>query len=179
MPATTSSTRSSWPDRGSRPRVRPRSAPSRFDGRCTAGHEQAGHVLRGGGSMRSAALCALGALLVLGTLLVVPTGVAGAVASSDYRCVGARAMVPEHHCTNRFARPSQAEISRSRGDGPSAPCKQPTTASVATFCVRGTQHDPRLTVALVGNSHAWRLLPGLTVYAKKHHWQIITALRVN
>jgi SGNH domain (fused to AT3 domains) len=32
---------------------------------------------------------------------------------------------------------------------------------------------------LVGNSHAWRLLPGLVAYAQRHRWRVVTALRTN
>jgi hypothetical protein len=34
-------------------------------------------------------------------------------------------------------------------------------------------------IAVIGNSHAWRLIPALNLFAQRHHWQVIEVARVN
>ena len=97
----------------------------------------------------------------------------------SYRCFGARAMVPEHGCSHPYARPAQLDLRSAASDGRNDPCQQGVEATVPAYCVRGTKAKPVLTIALVGNSHARRLLPGLASYAEKHRWRVVTAMRSN
>jgi hypothetical protein len=96
-----------------------------------------------------------------------------------YRCFGARAMVPAHNCPHPYARPANLDLRSAASDGPNDPCRQGVAATAPVFCTRGTTSKPIRTIALVGNSHAWRLLPGLAAYAKRNRWRLVAATRTN
>jgi hypothetical protein len=132
----------------------------------------------------TAMLCAWTALPVVtgwaagpATAQYVARSAAAAGASTVYRCVGARAMVPEHRCPHPYWRPAKLDLQAAAADGPNDPCQQGADATVPIYCSRGASTRPSLTIALVGNSHARRLLPGLAVYAQRHRWRIVTAMR--
>jgi peptidoglycan/LPS O-acetylase OafA/YrhL len=95
-------------------------------------------------------------------------------------CFGAAAMIPANRCRRPFARPPHLDTAFAASDGLSDPCLQPSSApATPEYCVFGARRHPRQIVAVIGNSHAWRLIPALALYAQHHHWEVIEADRVN
>jgi hypothetical protein len=88
-------------------------------------------------------------------------------------------MDPANHCTDPYARPAGLDTAFAASDGPGEPCLQPQDAALPTYCVLGRTKRPTRTVAVVGNSHAWRLVPALSLYAQQHGWQIVVAARID
>jgi hypothetical protein len=56
-------------------------------------------------------------------------------------------------------------------------CETPQSSSTQRFCTFGDTSDPKLTVALVGDSVAGEWLPPLQRIAASRHWKVITDLR--
>jgi peptidoglycan/LPS O-acetylase OafA/YrhL len=94
-------------------------------------------------------------------------------------CFGAAAMLPVNACPHPFARPPHLDTAAAAADGRTDPCLQDYDAATPALCVLGRKHHPTRTVALVGNSHAWRLVPALEPYAKRHGWKLVVASRIN
>jgi hypothetical protein len=93
-------------------------------------------------------------------------------------CFGAAAMVPANHCRAPFIRPKDLDTEFAAADGWSDPCLQADgDPPTPRFCVYGATRHPRQVLAVVGNSHAWRLIPALSLYAQRHNWEIIEASR--
>ncbi|MGN6472996.1 MAG: acyltransferase family protein, partial [Mycobacteriales bacterium] len=97
-----------------------------------------------------------------------------------HSCYGAAAMIAANHCVRPFARPKHLDTAFAAQDGGGDPCLQSQLApTTPEFCSFGEQRHPTETLAIIGNSHAWRLVPALALYAQHHHWRIIEAARVN
>jgi hypothetical protein len=94
-------------------------------------------------------------------------------------CFGAAAILPINRCASPFLRPTHLDVSFAATDGPSDPCLEPVTATSYSPCVLGDTTHPRHVIAVVGNSHAWRLGPALGLYGRRHHWKVVVAARVN
>jgi peptidoglycan/LPS O-acetylase OafA/YrhL len=94
-------------------------------------------------------------------------------------CFGAAAMDPANHCARPYARPPRLDEAFAASDGPGDPCLQNFDAASPALCTLGRTTAPTRTVAIVGNSHAWRLVPALTLYGQQHGWKIIVATRIN
>jgi peptidoglycan/LPS O-acetylase OafA/YrhL len=99
-------------------------------------------------------------------------------APAERSCYGASAILPVNHCARPFARPAHLDPTFAAADGRSDPCLEDYDAATPTLCVLGATH-PKATIALVGNSHAWRLVPALTLYGERHGWRIVVATRIN
>jgi hypothetical protein len=94
-------------------------------------------------------------------------------------CWGAGAIVNAKVCPRPFARPSGLDTAFAAQDGRTYQCLGPATASVPQFCTFGQVQSPTRIVAVVGNSHARRLIPALDAYGKRHGWEIILAARID
>jgi peptidoglycan/LPS O-acetylase OafA/YrhL len=94
-------------------------------------------------------------------------------------CFGAAAMVPANRCSRPFAEPNGLDLAYAAADGPSDPCLQSDGAATPALCTFGAHNGVVRTIALVGNSHAWRLVPALALYAQHHHWRLVVALKIN
>jgi hypothetical protein len=95
-------------------------------------------------------------------------------------CFGAAAMVASNGCSRPFARPADLDTAFAADDGRNDPCLESNNAlSTPVYCVFGQKHHPQETIAVIGNSHAWRLIPALSLYGKHHGWRIIEVSRIN
>lgn len=112
-------------------------------------------------------------------LVAAPPVSRGHRATAARSCYGAAAMDPANHCSAPYARPAGLDTAFAASDGPGEACLQQNDASVPTYCVLGPTKRPSRIVAVVGNSHAWRLVPALTLYAEQHGWQIVVAARID
>jgi peptidoglycan/LPS O-acetylase OafA/YrhL len=113
-------------------------------------------------------------------LVAAPAPKAGrATAARPRSCFGAAAMDPADRCPHPFARPASLDPAVAAGDGPTDPCLQKADVASPTYCTLGRTTHPARTIAVVGNSHAWRLLPALELYADQHGWRILVAVRIN
>jgi hypothetical protein len=88
-------------------------------------------------------------------------------------------MVASNKCRRPYARPAHLDLGFAAQDGRSDPCLQHYDAATPSYCELGNTRAPVRTIALVGNSHAWRLIPALDLYATQHHWKLIAATRIN
>jgi peptidoglycan/LPS O-acetylase OafA/YrhL len=94
-------------------------------------------------------------------------------------CFGAAAMDERNRCARPYARPRGLDEAFAAADGPGEPCLQNFDAASPALCILGRKAAPVKTVAIIGNSHAWRLIPALTLYGQQHGWQIVVATRIN
>ncbi len=94
-------------------------------------------------------------------------------------CFGAGAIVNERVCPRPFARPASLDTAFAAQDGRTYQCLGAATQSVPQFCTFGQVHHPRRVLAVVGNSHARRLIPALDAYGRHHGWEIVLAARIN
>src|SRR5205823_5145805 len=103
------------------------------------------------------------------------------VASHRRSCFGAAAMVPFNDCARPFARPPHLDTAFAAEDGRLATyqCLAPLDASTAQLCSFGRTSHPKRTIAVVGNSHARRLIPALALYGERHGWRIVLAAHIN
>ena len=90
-------------------------------------------------------------------------------------CYAAAALV--HKCADAFKRPSDMAIAFAAHDFDPvmSKCEQPITGSDPVFCYYGAKDKPAHTIAVIGNSHALRLVPALERWGLKHNWRIILA----
>jgi peptidoglycan/LPS O-acetylase OafA/YrhL len=102
-----------------------------------------------------------------------------AAAPHKRSCFGAAAMVAVNHCTRPYAIPKHLDTAFAAQDGRSDPCLDSVDASIPSYCTLGDTSHPRKVVAVIGNSHAWRLAPALSLWGHRHHWEIIEAARIN
>jgi hypothetical protein len=97
-----------------------------------------------------------------------------------HSCFGAAAMVPSNHCRRPYARPKNLDTAFAENDGRNDPCLQSAYApSTPLYCTFGHLRHPRQVIGVIGNSHAWRLVPALKLYAQRHDWEVIEAARIN
>jgi peptidoglycan/LPS O-acetylase OafA/YrhL len=101
------------------------------------------------------------------------------VAPPPASCVGAAAMVPQNGCRTPYARPRGLDPAFAAQDGRSMACLQDKGATSPQWCSFGTSAPPRRTIALIGNSHASRLIPALDLYGKERGWRILVATRID
>jgi peptidoglycan/LPS O-acetylase OafA/YrhL len=94
-------------------------------------------------------------------------------------CYGAAAMDPANKCSHPYARPRNVDTAFAATDGNTDACLQKYDAAAPAICTLGRTRNPSRTVAIVGNSHAWRLVPALTLYGEQHGWRILVATRIN
>ena len=94
-------------------------------------------------------------------------------------CFGAAAILPENGCPAPFARPTDLDPAFAAADifAPARPCQQDLGPSTVTLCTFGATEAPSKTIAVVGNSHALRLIPALDRYGKEHGWEILLAAK--
>ena len=109
------------------------------------------------------------------TWSTVQVGVSASAASAQERladdgCFGAAALV--EGCDSPFSAVGvdTAFAAQDRGILGTTPCNSGGTAVVR--CEFGAD-DPAVTVAVVGNSHAGALIPGLEAYALEHDWRVV------
>jgi hypothetical protein len=88
-------------------------------------------------------------------------------------------MVNQDVCSRPFARPAGLDTAFAATDGRTYQCLGPLTQSVPQFCSFGRVRHPARTIAVVGNSHARRLIPALDAYGSRHGWKIVLAARIN
>jgi hypothetical protein len=88
-------------------------------------------------------------------------------------------MDPANQCARPYARPTNLDTAFAAGDGDTDPCLQQSDAATPAFCTLGRSQRPERTIAIVGNSHAWRLVPALALYARQHGWQVVVATRID
>jgi hypothetical protein len=84
-----------------------------------------------------------------------------------------------NHCARPFARPKGLDEAFAATDGPGEPCLQNFDAASPALCTLGRKTAATRTVAIIGNSHAWRLVPALVLYGQQHGWQVVVATRIN
>lgn len=60
-----------------------------------------------------------------------------------------------------------------------SPCQQPSSGDEPVFCVFGETEEPQRTVAVIGNSHALRLVPALEEYGRERGWQVLLAAKTD
>lgn len=94
-------------------------------------------------------------------------------------CFGAGAIVNAGRCPHPYARPAHLDTAFAAGDGRTYQCLQPADATTPQLCSFGDTEHPVRTVAVVGNSHARRLVPALDLYGRQHRWRIVLAARIN
>ena len=94
-------------------------------------------------------------------------------------CYAAAALV--NKCPDVFHRPSDMDIAFAAKDFDPAmsKCEQPITGSDPVFCYYGVKSNAAHTVAVIGNSHALRLVPALERWGLQHNWRIILAGKTN
>jgi peptidoglycan/LPS O-acetylase OafA/YrhL len=97
----------------------------------------------------------------------------------DRSCFGAAAMDPANRCTRPYGRPRGLDLAFAAADGRGEPCLQNFDAASPALCIVGRKTAPTRTVAIIGNSHAWRLVPALALYGQQHGWKIVVATRIN
>jgi len=109
------------------------------------------------------------------TWATVQVGVSASAASAEQRlasdkCFGASAMVAD--CPSPFSAAGldTAFAAQDHGILGTTPCNSNGTAVVR--CEFGVDHPVR-TIAVVGNSHAGALIPGLEAYAIEHDWRVV------
>jgi peptidoglycan/LPS O-acetylase OafA/YrhL len=101
-------------------------------------------------------------------------------APNSTSCFGAAAMITRNHCSRPYARPKNLDTAFARNDGRRDPCLQSNYVPPnPVYCTFGQKRHPKQVIAVIGNSHAWRLIPALSLYAKQHHWEIIEISRIN
>jgi hypothetical protein len=88
-------------------------------------------------------------------------------------------MVFLSHCPHAFDRPPGLDAAFAGQDGRTYDCLSPAGASTVQLCRFGRTTDPARTIAVVGNSHARRLIPALDEYGRVHGWQILDATEIN
>lgn len=95
-------------------------------------------------------------------------------------CFGAEAIV-QPGCSKPFARPSEQAVTFAADDWDlkGALCQQNPASTAAVLCAFGDTRDPIRTIAVVGNSHAVRLIPALDLYGREHRWKILLAARTD
>jgi hypothetical protein len=99
------------------------------------------------------------------------------VASTIPSCFGAEAMLPVNDCAQPFMRPPHLDLASAAADGRTDGCLQNGDFAAPTFCTLGVTRSPVRTIAIVGNSHAWRLVPAFALYARQHRWEVVVASR--
>lgn len=105
-----------------------------------------------------------------------------AIGKSD-GCFGAVAMVPANNCLEPHAVTDTVDPAfASRDPFWHAPSLQPEACnsrpdSLITDCEFGEIKDPKLTIALVGDSHAQQFLDPLITYGRANAWRIIPLTR--
>lgn len=103
----------------------------------------------------------------------------GARAVSRAPCYGAAAMVPANHCARPYARPAHLDTAVAAADGRTYSCLQGTDVSTPVLCTFGRTVSSTKTIAVVGNSHARRLIPALDLYGEQHGWKIVLAAKID
>ena len=96
-------------------------------------------------------------------------------------CFGAAAMLATNHCRRPFARPANLDTSVAADDGRMATyqCLSAVDATTPQFCEFGRTSHPARIIAVVGNSHARRLIPALALYGEHHDWEVVLAAHIN
>jgi len=86
-------------------------------------------------------------------------------------CFGAAAIA--ERCADPFAMSAQVDTAFAAQDRGVLWEECPHGAEVVATCRYGALEDYTRTVAVVGNSHAAALIPGLDTYAKHHGWRVL------
>lgn len=95
------------------------------------------------------------------------------VLGDSTKCVGAAALVTG--CQGAFSRPSPDQIAFAGGDFDLRmnSCQQRAAGARVVACTYGARERARHTVAVVGNSHAVRLIPGLDAWGAANNVKIL------
>jgi hypothetical protein len=94
-------------------------------------------------------------------------------------CYGAGAMVFLSECPHAFDRPPGLDTAFAEEDGRTYDCLAPAGTTSVDLCRFGRTHAPTRTIAVVGNSHARRLVPALDAYGRRHGWEVVDATEIN
>ena len=97
----------------------------------------------------------------------------------SHSCFGAGAMLDPSGCPDRFTRPADLDTAFAAQDGPTWHCLQDRGVRTPSWCTFGDTVDPVRTVAVIGNSHARRLVPALDLYGRQHRWKILVATEID
>lgn len=94
---------------------------------------------------------------------------------SGEACFGALAMTSDARCKKPYARPDNLDTAFAAADvyAPAAHCQTGREVTEPVRCTFGEQTSPTKVVAVVGNSHAVRLMPALDLYGMKNGWKIL------
>ena len=94
-------------------------------------------------------------------------------------CYAAAALVV-NGCADAFRRPSGMDIAFAAQDYDPvmSRCEQPVSGTEPVFCSFGVEH-PAHTVAVIGNSHALRLVPALERWGRQHGWRVLLAAKTD
>jgi peptidoglycan/LPS O-acetylase OafA/YrhL len=98
---------------------------------------------------------------------------------TEVSCWGAGAIVNAGRCPEPYARPAGLDPALAADDGRTYECLQPADSYDTSWCTVGATRSPSRTIAVVGNSHARRLVPALDLYGRSHGWQVIVATKIN
>lgn len=101
--------------------------------------------------------------------------------TSGAPCFGAEAMVAANNCSRPYARTPDVDPAFAAADdnGGTKGCQIDTDVTTLKFCTFGDTTNPTTTIAIVGNSHALRLVPALDLYGKSHGWKILLAAKTD
>ncbi|MDP9418451.1 MAG: acyltransferase [Actinomycetota bacterium] len=94
-------------------------------------------------------------------------------------CHGAAAMMPVNRCARPYAQPAGLDLVAAAADGRTHECLQGSDATTPDICTFGRKTTPKRTIAIVGNSHARRLVPALERYGQQRGWQVVVATRID
>lgn len=95
-------------------------------------------------------------------------------------CFGAAAIV-DASCAEPFARPADLDTAFAAADifDVATRCQQDRGVTTLVLCPFGEVDEPTTTIAVVGNSHALRLMPALDLYGSERGWRILLAAKTD
>jgi len=102
-----------------------------------------------------------------------------AALSAGDSCYAAGAMT--NKCADAFQRPPDMDIAYAAQDFDPVMkrCQQPVAGTNPVLCYYGAGEGAEHTIAVIGNSHALRLIPALDLYGRTHNWRIILAAKTD
>lgn len=102
-----------------------------------------------------------------------------ATLQSGDSCYAAGALI--NGCANPYQRPADMDIAFAATDFDPVMkrCQQPVAGDNPVFCYYGAGEGAEHTIAVVGNSHALRLIPALDLYGRTHNWRVILAAKTD
>jgi peptidoglycan/LPS O-acetylase OafA/YrhL len=96
------------------------------------------------------------------------------------RCYGAAAIVDPLGCPQAFAKPPNLDLAFAVSDlGPNSKCQASGSSRTPVWCEFGNTTNPAAVIAVVGNSHALRLVPAMEEFGRNRNWKILLAAKVD